>query len=102
MISVADNLFACKEGAWAERERTRIAAKLKKFKGPGEFNDTAIKMDPKWHCPQFLTFEYLALPSGKANCRQIFKLTAGSGPSAKSTTSASSKRGDHFVRFNPL
>jgi hypothetical protein len=50
-------------------------------------------MDPKWHCPQYLTFEYLALPAGKANCREIFKLIAGSGPGVK-ISSKTNKRGN--------
>ena len=44
MFSPADNSSTCEEGAWAMRERTRIAAKLKKFKGPGEVTETPKKM----------------------------------------------------------
>ena len=81
---VVDNLFACKKGAWAEKERSRIASKLKKWIGPGEMPDGKPRvMDPKWHCPQFLTFQYIALPAGKNECRKISILISGSGPAVK-------------------
>jgi hypothetical protein len=82
-------------GAWAEKERTRLQSKLKKFKGSEtEFLEKPKPMDPNWHCPQFLTFEYLALPAGKANCRKIFKLITGSGPGVKISSKANNKRGN--------
>ena len=58
-------------------------------------------MDPKWHCPQFLTFQYLALPAGKNECRKIFRLTAGSGPVAKGAGKISNLKDDlHVVRHD--
>lgn len=96
-----DNLHACKEGAWAEKERVRLATKAKKFKGPGEFTETSKAMDSKWHCPQFLTFEHLALPAGAANCRKVFKLISGSGPVLKGASKTLSKRGEsHIIKIH--
>ena len=98
---VVDNLFACKKGAWAEKERIRIATNLKKWKGAaGEMpNGKPRVMDPKWHCPQFLTFQYLALPAGKNECRKIFRLTSGCGPVVKGAGKNSNQKGDLNVYF---
>ena len=97
VLSSTDNLHGCKEGAWAEKERVRLAQKAKKWKGPGDFTEKSKAMDPKWHCPQFLTFEHLALPAGASNCRRVFKLISGSGPVSKGTSKALSKRGESQV-----
>lgn len=91
-FTAADNLHTCKEGAWAEKERVRLAAKLKKWKGPEEFIEKANKMPPNWHCPQFLTFVHLALPAGARECRKVFVLTGGSGPAVKGSAKITNKK----------
>jgi hypothetical protein len=88
-------LHTCKEGAWKEKERLRLASKLKKWKGPGEFTEVSKPMDPTWHCPQFLTFQHLALPAGARECRKVFLLTGGSGP-VKGVTKISNRKGEGF------